>query len=372
MGLNPLVKGIGLMEFQKMDFKKELAKVSPKLRRGADIYIWGAGGGWEEIREEYRILHNISLEDYIFAFVDNNPEEQKMKFYGKKVISPDNIDIDNAVVLICISKEINKDHAVENQLIEMGFSFRNDFFDIVYFNWLSRRYRDYQFSQFKDIHTGKRCFIVGNGPSLKPSDLELLRDEITFASNHIYLVYDNTSWRPTYYVSQDDLFMVAEHKNFSKIVKGIKFFEIDSTLLCEDFEAENAYFFSLDLRAFHKQLPYKVEFSNEPGLYYWTSTVTYTCLQMAAFMGFDKIFLLGVDNNFPVMRTSNGEIMYTDSKSHFHADYRKFYYAPDIDLLNSGYETAREHAKENEYKIYNATRGGKLEVFERVDFDSLF
>ena len=37
-----------------------------------------------------------------------------------------------------------------------------------------------------------------------------------------------------------------------------------------------------------------------------------------------------------------------------------------------GYMCAKEYAERHEIKIYNATRGGKLEVFERVDFDSLF
>ena len=36
------------------------------------------------------------------------------------------------------------------------------------------------------------------------------------------------------------------------------------------------------------------------------------------------------------------------------------------------YQAAREYADRHGIKIYNATRGGKLEVFERVDFDSLF
>src|SRR6185295_12690269 len=32
---------------------------------------------------------------------------------------------------------------------------------------------------FRDRHKGKRCFVIGNGPSLKNQDLSLLADEIT-------------------------------------------------------------------------------------------------------------------------------------------------------------------------------------------------
>ena len=45
---------------------------------------------------------------------------------------------------------------------------------------------------------------------------------------------------------------------------------------------------------------------------------------------------------------------------------------PDMAYTFSAYEVAKENAEKKGIKIYNATRGGKLEVFERVDFDSLF
>ncbi len=44
----------------------------------------------------------------------------------------------------------------------------------------------------------------------------------------------------------------------------------------------------------------------------------------------------------------------------------------NVESMNRSYELCKEFAEKNGVKIYNATRGGKLEVFERVDFDSLF
>ena len=60
--------------------------------------------------------------------------------------------------------------------------------------------------KFKDIHRGESCFIVGNGPSLRAEDLEILHKKNIpcFAFNRIYLMFDKTNWRPTYYVSQDE------------------------------------------------------------------------------------------------------------------------------------------------------------------------
>ncbi len=44
----------------------------------------------------------------------------------------------------------------------------------------------------------------------------------------------------------------------------------------------------------------------------------------------------------------------------------------DVDMHLEGYKSAGNYADIHGIKIYNATRGGKLEVFERVNFDSLF
>lgn len=57
--------------------------------------------------------------------------------------------------------------------------------------------------ELKNIHQGERCFIVGTGPSLSISDLEMLKGEVTFGTNRIYELYNQTNWRPTYYINQD-------------------------------------------------------------------------------------------------------------------------------------------------------------------------
>lgn len=62
-----------------------------------------------------------------------------------------------------------------------------------------RRKNDVAIQKMKRVYKGKRCFIVGNGPSLKTEDLELLKKEITFGSNGIFHLYGRTEWRPTFY-----------------------------------------------------------------------------------------------------------------------------------------------------------------------------
>src|SRR5262245_12870616 len=53
--------------------------------------------------------------------------------------------------------------------------------------------------------SGRRGFVIGNGPSLKTTDLDRLRNEITIASNRIYLAYSETNWRPTLLTCGDRL-----------------------------------------------------------------------------------------------------------------------------------------------------------------------
>ena len=57
--------------------------------------------------------------------------------------------------------------------------------------------------QFKNTHKGETCFIIGNGPSLKVGDLTRIHELgiPSFAFNRIFCIFDETPWRPTYYIS---------------------------------------------------------------------------------------------------------------------------------------------------------------------------
>src|SRR3990167_8981678 len=52
-------------------------------------------------------------------------------------------------------------------------------------------------------YSGKRHFIIGSGKSLLSTPLDALEGEVTWAMNRIHLLYDRTSWRPTFYFSCD-------------------------------------------------------------------------------------------------------------------------------------------------------------------------
>src|SRR5574341_209049 len=63
----------------------------------------------------------------------------------------------------------------------------------------------------RDSHKGKRAFIIGNGPSLRQTDLSKLRNEFTFGMNRIYLLFPElgvliVTFRLTYHLPNYQLF----------------------------------------------------------------------------------------------------------------------------------------------------------------------
>lgn len=249
---------------------------------------------------------------------------------------------------------------------------------------ISSRWKIYQRNHFaytkwgrnlkklRGIHKGKRCFIIGNGPSLRAVDLEQLKDEYTFAFNRIYHIFAETSWRPTYYCTQDSKIAAASAEEISEQIRTPYIFAPINLRWYENVDLNSAYFFNPIFAG--EEVP---EFSEDVSCFVGVgNTVAYTAIQVAVYMGFSEIYLLGVDHSFRTYQDENGNIV-TDqnAKDYFTDKYnqdKKQLFAPRLDLSTMSYMAAQQYAKTHAVKIYNATRGGKLEVFPRVNFDDLF
>lgn len=235
---------------------------------------------------------------------------------------------------------------------------------------------DKSLCRFKNIHQGKRAFIIGNGPSLSIDDLDRLKGDISFAFNKIYLCFQQTEWRPTYYMVED--FLVAP-QNYQEInaLKGFpKFFP--EYLKDKTPPFENSIYFRLYSPPWNMNRPRP--FSLNPlNRLYTGSTVTYTAMQLAAYMGIREMVLIGMDFNFILPKNRDGDqstiCINNTEVNHFHAGYRKAgekWFAPNLMHQEHAFDSAKRKIEALDGKILNATRGGKLEVFDRVDFDSLF
>jgi hypothetical protein len=224
---------------------------------------------------------------------------------------------------------------------------------------------------FKNKHLNKRCFIIGNGPSLRTEDLEKLNNEITFAFNRIYYIFNKTTWRPTYYCSEDEKVILSSIKEINKLELENKFFPVNVPWDYNiHFKNSINYIFEIG------DSNVEPEFSeNIVKRIYWGNTVAYTAIQIAVYMGIKEIYLLGVDHNFSKMINDKGETINDPSvKDYFCEDYNNAkddLYTPNVELSTRAFTAAKRYADKNNIKIYNATRGGKLEVFERVDFDKI-
>jgi uncharacterized Rossmann fold enzyme len=354
------------------DFRKELSKITPKIADGARIYIFGAGANWEGICKVYKYLVNINIDDCIDGFIDNDKRKQGTLFHGKPVCGLPDIDLSNAVILISIASwDANKE--ILAQLLPYRIYRHHSVFGIDWVLDVLMRYEYEVLSRLKDKHKGERCFVVGNGPSLTTGDLDKLKKENTFAANRIFRIFDRTEWRPTYYVCEEDEIFKNSQDEIAANIRCPAFYSRDSILGLDKFHLKDFFFFFLDHRATWKP-SLTAEFSEEPFIIQCGQTVTYACLQLAAYMGFGEIYLLGCDNTFNRGVKANGEMIFGNGdRYHFDDGYISTnIYSTQIDVINAAYRAAREYCEARNIKIRNATRGGTLEVFERVDFDSFF
>ena len=102
-------------------------------------------------------------------------------------------------------------------------------------------------------------------------------------------------------------------------------------------------------------------------------TITYHLLQIAVYMGFKEIYLIGCDFKFSFGISVDGKMVKDETvKDHFAKDDKKTDTMPDLQKNLRAYRSAKRYADHHDIKIYNATRGGNLEVFERRDFDLSF
>lgn len=226
---------------------------------------------------------------------------------------------------------------------------------------------------FHGAYKGERCFIIGNGPSLRTKDLEALRDEVTFAANRIYRLYDETDWRPTFWMCVDPYILAEDHDLIEKL-PGMRF--------VSDIAEQYGVLANETLYMIHNHQPYyinkysskiQVPFSEDVSRGFEAGeTVTYNAIQFAAYMGFTQIFLLGVDHNYSQKMNEKGQLQIDRSVRDYFGDVKtENYNIQNFPVSTKAYYSARAYADTHGIQIFNATRGGKLEVFPRVSFDEV-
>jgi hypothetical protein len=229
----------------------------------------------------------------------------------------------------------------------------------------------------KNAHKGERAFIIGNGPSLLNCDLSKLKDEYTFGVNSIFLNYENMGFHPTYYVVEDVYVGEDRAKEINQYTgPKYKFFG-NYFKYCLNNNPDTLW---LNIRFRYDDYPGFPNFSTNAARQVWVGgTVTYICLQLAYYMGFTEIYMIGFDHNYVIPDSAKVDknliISTHDDPNHFHPDYfGKGYrwHDPKVDRMEKAFLRAKQVFEADDRKIFNGTVGGNLEVFERIEYSNLF
>lgn len=292
-------------------------------------------------------------------------------------------------------------------------------------------------SQLENQYSGERIFIIGNGPSLAETPLDKLDSEYTFALNRINHIYDDVDWRPDFYLFLKNSMSDDERKFIEENIKlGCTCFINEK--YATKFGKHNTVHY-IRRKKLHRDPLTTVtngsmtldEVDTKELMDVWSADISkgvykkhsmYPTLQIAAFLGFGEIYLLGCDLGFevqkpylifeegidparyinkreflsaafteqtPVRSLINGVAfkcmltypvdlvlskttdLYQDD-SHFTESYEGRIRFKDVneEIMNS-HRVAKMILEDNDINIFNSTLGGELEVHPRVKIEEV-
>ncbi|MCK1986503.1 DUF115 domain-containing protein [Lysinibacillus fusiformis] len=238
-----------------------------------------------------------------------------------------------------------------------------------------------------------RVFIVGNGPSLKGIDLDLIKNEDTILVSHIYRSKELLSLNPNYWVVADPTFWDSK-EDFLRVINETLTTKLQNTkfllnldakytsIFVNFFKNDNVSLYSLDPCKDYLYSSEKIDFKNK--IPRFAQNVMSVCLMLALFLEYKEVILIGCDHSW--WAYSKEEIEKGKIHSHFYQDTTKqiklnknvfedYGYKGLLKTIKrQKYEYAqlKRYAYQNNINIINATVGGNLECFERRDFNSFF
>jgi hypothetical protein len=216
--------------------------------------------------------------------------------------------------------------------------------------------------ELKDRHNGERCFIMATGPSLNKTNLSLLKDEHIIGMNTLYRGLNNKNNNipiPKYYCIISVKLLIREYK---KIPNLDTFFFLGGH--AGRYYLKNKQKFDeisknkpIVLKEDKKMIVFNEMKTNLLNGINGGNTVAIACLHLAYWLGFSEVYLVGADCDY-------------SGAGHF--DGEKGNDRPDkINRWFKAYKICKKAFEKDERKIYNATVGGKLEVFERKRLEEI-
>ena len=364
----------------------ESVKISPY----AYIHLFhstdkGARKNFKEIyghlTENYKCIHSPELQktDFIHRLCNHSDRKKLINVLIKKNFNFADVELYKTDSELTINgREKHKSPSIGSMILPPEFQGLKDYRERELYN--APEADIYELEEFRNAFIGERCFIIGNGSSLNKHDLALLENEFSFGVNSFYYKTKETGFTPTFYVVEDTSVMKENLQEIKNYYAPFKFFPtIYKRLHPKD---PNTFFFTMNRGFYEKSSPnYCVpRFSTDATKeLFCGQSVTYINLQLAYFMGFSEVYLIGMDFSYVIpdthKRTGDVLLSDTDDENHFHKDYfgkGKTWKDPKLDRVAMNYRMAKLVFESTGRKVYNATVGGSLEIFERVDYNSLF
>jgi hypothetical protein len=243
-------------------------------------------------------------------------------------------------------------------------------------------------SKFRNMYAGRRCFVIGNGPSLNKHDLGLLSNEITITMNKFYLHPILEKWQPTFHCFSDSLICPDDRPEklnellgfANKIVSNIHpqafFFSLFAKQLLEENKIaipEKSYYLKPILAPSIFPVEKHLELTQSLPAGMMTS---HLAIAIALYLGCSPIYLIGYDHDWLAQRSivphfyekNKNNLSSTDDFTQFKYKNLMQWYLVSWEL----YEAFEKVAKIRGTTIFNATPNSFLDVFPRIEFNTLF
>lgn len=219
--------------------------------------------------------------------------------------------------------------------------------------------------RFKNRHLNERCVLVCNGPSLNKMDLSFLKNETVIGLNKIFLGFSTFNFYPRYYVSVNKK-VLQQSKNEINKLTCVKFL---SDRVPGEFKS-NALTNIIKSEFYTDDFSYDISEGVQEGY-----TVTYAALQIAFYLGFKEVYIIGMDHRFSFQGKPNEENLLTGKDiNHFSQNYfaDKKWDNPDLENSERYYKVARKVFESNGRKIIDATVDGACTIFPKAKYTKLF
>lgn len=242
--------------------------------------------------------------------------------------------------------------------------------------------------ELKNSEKGKRCFIIGTGSSIKEQDLTLLKDEIVMGVSGLFMHKDIEIFKPKYYVLSP---VFEYHKHYSDENSYVNWLSAmeqtldkDTIYFLSDLDKpylEKYKLFKDKKIVFQTYSPYTekdeikdIVLSEFPNIW----SVSESAIQIALYLGFEEIFLLGFDHDW-----FNGAFVHFNGKEYL--KYSSSNLKKDI-IIKHGIDSElqmRRHAfifnkykklyslKQNIYNV-NYNKNSYVDTFPKIEYEKLF